>query len=161
MIGITIFINLTMATDWLLRVGDGNNFKNSAIHKIWGIQSTTTIGKHFTKTVRPGDRLWFIKSKSQGKVLAVATYCLHNKRDLGPLIDLTPTNEELGWTNNGPDWISDTEIHYTHLYDLENCDLFTKINGPSTIRKYDEKCQINLSNEYSYIIKYSKVKCNV
>jgi hypothetical protein len=98
-----------------------------------------------------------VKSKSQGKLLAVATYCSHNKRDFGPLIDVTLTNEELGWTGSEIEWTSDTEIHYSDLYGLNNCELLTHINSPLTIRKYNEKCLVNLPVEYSYIVRYSKI----
>jgi hypothetical protein len=146
-----------MTIDWLLRIGDGKNFISSSGKKIWGIASTITANKNFLKTVKPGDRLWFVKSKSQGKLLAVATYCSHNKRDFGPLIDVTLTNEELGWTGSEIEWTSDTEIHYSDLYGLNNCELLTHINSPLTIRKYNEKCLVNLPVEYSYIVRYSKI----
>jgi predicted secreted protein len=144
-----------MSIDWILRVGDGINLKNSSKYKIWGIQSSTPDNKYFITNVNPGDRLWFVKNKSQGKLVAVATYCSHNKREFGPLIDISLTNEELGWT--GGDWTSDIEVHYTDLYGLNNCELLTHINGPKTIRTYNEKCRINLAVEYSYIVRYSKV----
>ena len=53
-----------MTTDWLLRVGDGENFINSSRYRIWGIQSTSPANKHFIRNVKIGDRLWFVKSKS-------------------------------------------------------------------------------------------------
>lgn len=146
-----------MTTDWLLRVGDGKNLKSSSKYRIWGIQSTTPTNKHFLKNVKPGDRLWFVKNKSQGKLIAVAIYRSHNRRHSGPLIDTCMTEEELGWTHDGPDWKSDTEIHYSDLYGLENCNHLTHIKGPSTIRKYDEKCRVDLAVEYSYIVLYSKI----
>jgi hypothetical protein len=147
-----------MTTDWLLRVGDSKNFINSSKYRIWGIQTKTSPhGKHFIENVKPGDRLWFVKSKSHGMIIGVATYRAHNKREFGPLLDISMTNEELGWTNDGPDWTSDTEIHYTDFYGLANCELLTHIKGPSTIRKYDDKCRIDLAVEYSYIVRYSKI----
>jgi len=147
-----------MTTDWLLRVGDGENLKRSSKYRIWGIQALTSPhGKYFIQNVKSGDRLWFVKSKSQGKLIAVATYRSHNKREFGPLIDMSLTNEELGWTGNGMDWTSDIEVHYTDLYGLADCELLTHIKGPSTIRKYDEKCRVNLAVEYSYIVRYSRV----
>ena len=147
-----------MTTDWILRVGDGVNLINSSKYKIWGIQTATSShGKHFVENVKPGDRLWFVKSKSKGKLLAVATYCSHNKREFGPLIDISLTNEELGWSGDGEHWTSDTEIHYDNLYGLNNCELLTHIKGPSPIRKYDEKCKVLLAVEYSYIVRYSKI----
>jgi len=89
--------------------------------------------------------------------LAVATYRSHNKRELGPLINISLTNEELGWTGSKTDWTSDIEIHYTDFYGLNICELLTHIKGPSTIRKYNEKCSLNLEVEYSHIVHYSKV----
>jgi len=71
------------------------------------------------------------------------------------LIHLTKTDEELGWT--GDEWTSDTEIHYTDLYGLNECELLTEIKGPSTIRRYDSKCMVDLAKEYPFIVKYSKV----
>jgi hypothetical protein len=146
-----------MTADWILRCGDGENLKRSSKYRIWGISSKTSTNKHFLKNVKPGDRLWFVKSKSQGKLLAVATYRSHNLRYEGPLIDISLTNEELGWTGSGEDWTANIELHYTDLYGLSNCELLTHIKGPSTIRKYDEKCRVNLDVEYSYIARYSRV----
>lgn len=146
-----------MTTDWLLRVGDGKNLASSSNYKIWGIQSTTSGNKYFLKNVNAGDRLWFVQSKSNGKIIAVATYCSHNKREFGPLVNVSMTNEELGWTGGGVKWISDTEIHYTDLYGLSDCNILTNIKGPGTIRKYNKKCAVNLAVEYTYIIKYSNI----
>ena len=147
-----------MTVDWLFRIGDGNNFINSTKYSIWGIKSDPPSGKYFLNNVKPGDRLWFVTSKSNGKIIAVSTYRSHNKREFGPLIDLSFTNEELGWENDTTNWVSDTEIHYTDLYNLSNCELLTHIKCPSTIRKYDdEKCRVNLPVEYSNIVRYSKI----
>ena len=59
--------------DWLLRVGDGINFMNSSKYKIWGISTQSTCGKYFIKTVKSGDRLWFVQNKSHGQIIAVAS----------------------------------------------------------------------------------------
>ena len=146
-----------MSTDWIVRCGNGENLKNSSKYRIWGIASKTPTNKHFIKNVKPGDRLWFVKSKSHGKLVAVATYRSHNSRELGPLIDISLSDKELGWTGSGVDWSADLEVHYTDLYGLNDCELLTHVKGPSTIRKYDEKCRVNLALEYSYIVRYSKV----
>ena len=98
-----------------------------------------------------------MKSKSQGKLVAVATYRSHNFRELGPLVDISLTNEELGWVGSGTKWHANVEIHYTDLYGLCDCELLSHINGACTIRKYNEKCRVNLPVEYSYIVRYSKV----
>ena len=146
-----------MTTDWLLRVGDGENFINSSKYRIWGIQSTNPANKHFIRHVKIGDRLWFVKSKSNGKIIAVATYQSHNKRDLGPHVNLTMTNQELGWSGEGPDWTSDIELHYSDLYGLSDCELLTHIQGASTIRKYHDNCRVKLDIEYSHIVRYSRI----
>ena len=145
-----------MTVDWILRAGNGENLKHSSKHRIWGVVAKNSLGKHFIKNVKPGDRLWFVKSKSQGKLIAVATYRSHNKRDFGPLIDISLTDEELGWADSSGG-NSDIEVHYTDLYGLSDCELLTHIKGPSTIRKCDEKCRVNLAVEYSYIVRYSRV----
>tara|TARA_B100000900_G_C20498074_1_gene682533 strand:+ start:605 stop:1060 length:456 start_codon:yes stop_codon:yes gene_type:complete len=142
---------------WLLRVGDGENFISSSKYGIWGIQSSFN-SKHFLKNVKPGDILWFVQSKNQGKIIAVSTFSSHNLRDFGPLVDISLNNEQLGWNEKGKDWNNiDVEVHYTELYGLYNCELYTNITGPKTIRKYNEKCKINLENEYNHILRYSKV----
>ena len=146
-----------MTTEWLLRVGDGENFINSSQYRIWGIQSTSPSNKHFLKNVKIGDRLWFVKSKSNGKVLAVATYRSHNKRDLGPLVNFTMTNQELGWSGEGQDWTSDIEVHYSDMYGLSDCEILTHIKGAATIRKYDDNTRVNLAIEYSNIVRYSRI----
>jgi len=149
-----------MNTDWILRVGDGGNLIRSSKHRIWGIQAKTTNSKYFVKNVKCGDRLWFVKSNSNGKLLAVATYRSHNMRVFGPLLN-TMTNEELGWTGDDTNWASEYEIHYSDLYNLTSCNMLTHIKGAATIRKYNENCKVNLAVEYSSITKYSRVTCEL
>lgn len=145
-----------MVNDWLLRVGNGNNFYRSTKYKLWGIKSSHPWSKYFLKNVSLGDRLWFVKSGSNGLIIAVSTFYSYNERILGELIDITMTNEELGWDGDNTLW--DTEIHYRDLYHLEDCNMYTHIKCPTTIRKYDKKCLINLPTEYEQIVKYSKAR---
>jgi len=142
--------------DWLLRVGDGVNFWNSSKYFTWGVKSWISPVKSFIKNVKPGDRLWFISSKSHGKIIAVSTYRSHNGREIGPLVDVTKTNGELGWVRGDGEW--DTEIHYTNLYNLDKCSLLTHIKGAATVRILNEKCPLKLPIEYSYIERYSKAE---
>lgn len=149
-----------MAKDFILRVGDGEHFKNSSLYNIWGINSKTIFSKFIMNKALPGDRLWFVKSKSNGKIIAVATFVSFKRRELGPLIDITYTNEELGWTNQEGEW--DIELHYNNLYNLTESELYSEIKGTATIRLYkSETSKINLPNEYNYILKYSKVKSHM
>ena len=82
-----------MATDWLLRIGDGDHFAVSSKLNIWGINSKNSFGKYFIRSVVPGDRLWFVKSKSKGLLVAVSTFTSFNQRELGPLVSITRTND--------------------------------------------------------------------
>ena len=136
---------------WILRVGDGENFVKGNPRCLWAVKDSH---KSFLENVKQGDKLWFIKSGSNGQILAVATYCSHTKRQIGELINLSLTNAELGWDDNHN---SDTEIHYTDLYNVSDCNLLTHIKGAVTIRKYNEKCQVNLPIEYANICRYRKV----
>lgn len=145
-------------TNWLIRVSDGKNFINSSKYKIWGIKKKNNNGaKNMLSNIKQGDKLWFIKSKSNGKVLAVATYSSHNDRVLGPLINTTLTDEELGWEPNylSTEW--DTEIHYINLYNTSLCELYTHITTPAGIVKETSECVLDLDIEYFYITKYANI----
>ena len=149
----------SIATDhWLIHTGDGTNFNNSSLRNIWGINSTSSSGKHFVNIVKEGDILWFVQSKTCGKIIAMAIFRSCCKRELGPLIDVSLTDDELGWTNNLRSLkIWDTEIHYTNLYNVRTCELLTHIVGPNPIRKYTDACKINLPVVYSHIVRYSNI----
>ena len=144
-----------MLKHWLLRIGDGDHFNNSSSKSIWGINSSHSLAKWFLSNVSEGDLLWFVKGKTNGQIVAVATFTGTKMRILGPLIELTSTNEELGWTKTDGDW--DTEVHYKDLYNLTHCDLFSHLIGPCVIRPYNDKCRVNLIMEYPSIVRYSKV----
>ena len=141
---------------WLLRIGNGTHFKSSSEKNIWGMSTTNNTNvQSFLKTVKPGDILWFILGKSNGKVLAVAEYVRNNKRELGPLINVTSTDEELGWTDTIGDW--DYEVHFKDMFVVDKLKLLTEIKAATTVRKYNEKCMVNLPEEYKNIMKYSVI----
>ena len=145
-----------MEQHWLLRIGNGQNFINSSNKKIWGISDKSPPNKYFLKNVKKGDLLWFITSKSNGHAIFLASFDKNIKRELGPCLDITYTNNELGWDDMGCK--SDIELHYIELYNIKECNIFTNIQSPSVIRKYNKnKCDIDLEVEYKNIIKYSKV----
>ena len=148
-----------MPAHYLLRIGDGDHFCSSSFYAIWGVHSKVGPVKGFLKNVKQGDYLWFVKGKNKGQIIAVATFHHANQRIIGPIIDLTRTNQELGWTKTEGEW--DTEIHYTHLYNLTPCELYSEIKGAATIRKYSDKCKVDLPNEYPTIVRYSTVVPNM
>ena len=135
--------------DWILRVGDGQNFNNSSNHEIWGVKSNCC--KNILKRIRSGDRLWFVKNGSGGKLIGVSIYCSHNTRVFGPLLNISMTDKELGWTSKHRVSPWDIEIHYTDLYRLEHLCLLTYIKGQTPVREYNENCKIDLLAEYNMI----------
>ena len=139
--------------DWLLRIGDGEHFQSSSKMNIWGVDSSNTNVKFFMKQVKIGDHLWFVRTG--GQIIAVSTFTCLKDRVIGPLITLTPTNEELGWTKQKGDW--DKEVHFNDLYNLASLNLMAGIKSPMVVRLYNEKCLVDLPKEYTYITRYSKV----
>jgi len=136
-----IFLNIDDSKiHWLLRIGNGNNFKNSSKFNIWGVKQTNNT-KFFEKTVKKGDILWFVVSNNNGQAIAFAEFISYNER--------TKTDTELGWglENNSNNWT--TEINYKNLSNIENGNYFTNITGQNVnIRKYNDKCKINLPEIY-------------
>jgi len=88
-------------------------------------------------------------------IVAVATFTRTKERVLGPLFALTLTDAELGWVN--VDGKYDTEVHYKDLYNLTHLRLLSDIKSPLVIRKYDDKCKVDLVTEYPHIVRYLKV----
>lgn len=140
---------------WFLHIGDEKHFLASMPKQIWGIKSSYSHGKYFLRTAKQGDILWFVK---KGSLLsAMAIFMETRKREVGPLIALTPTSEELGWTKGGDSW--DTEVHYKELYDVSGLELHTGLKGTYVIRLFNkDKCDVNLPTEYDMIVRYSKVQ---
>lgn len=145
-------------TDWLLRVGDTSHLFSALPFRIWGVNSKDKNNiPYFLRNVKPGDRLWFISGKSQGKAVVVATFVRHAPRELGPLVQVTRTDEELGWTHVPGEW--DTEVHYADAYDIRGIDIHTKIQSPRVVRAFNpEKCAVDLPQEYTNIVRYSRVR---
>ena len=144
-----------MTNHWILRVEDGVHFIKAQRLMRWGINSKhINWATSFMNKVKAGDIIWFVK-QGKGQVLGVATFTYHCKRELGPLVAVTPTNQELGWTKTKGEW--DTEVHYKDLYDVTELKLLTRIKGQLVGRLYNEKCKVNLPEEYANIIKYSKI----
>ena len=139
----------------LIRVGDGLHFNNSSPKSIWGINSNNSFGKWFIHTAKEGDLLWFVKGKSNGQIIALAKLKSTKKRIIGPLITITLTNEELGWNKTDGEW--DTEVHYSDLYNLTKCNMYSGIKGARPIRLYNDKCNVNLPTEYHHIVRYSTI----
>ena len=142
-------------THYIIRVGDGINFTNSSRYNCWGLNSNNNNVKYLMKHIKENDILWFIKNKTNGQVIAVSKYTTNEKRILGPLINISKTNEELGWNNIEN---IDIMIYYDNLYNISRCNIFINLKGQNSIYKYsDNKFNIDLKKEYYNIIKYSNI----
>jgi hypothetical protein len=138
-----------------MRTGTGTHFISSSKYFRWGINSKHSSSKWFLVNVKKGDILAFVKGGGKGQIVAVATFIETTVRVLGPLIAITNTNEELGWTETEGNW--DIEVIYKDLYNVSLCGLYSEIKGAVGIRLYNDKCKVNLPSEYENIVRYSKV----
>ena len=142
-------------THYIIRASDGANFKRSSSYHTWGCNSKGSMMKNFMKNVKPGDIIWWATKKSNGKVIGVAQFDSHRPRTSETLSD-----ETLGWVQEDPNnpVVWDTEIRYSNLYNIEHCTHLLTYIKSQTISKYDAtKCNVNLIDEYSYIIRYLRV----
>ena len=94
---------------WLIRVGDGENLRNSN-YPFWGVKQRF---KGNVKKMKHGDVLLFITSKQgdeSGKVIAMGEYTEYYDRHDEPLLQIhTKTNVEQNWKGS-EDW--SIQIHY-------------------------------------------------
>jgi hypothetical protein len=130
-------------TNWLFRVGNGVELFNSSVFNIWGINSLNSDSKFFLRKANPGDCLWFVKGNSNGLIVAVAIFERSVKRVCGECM----TYEQLGWTNFPG--LCETDIHFKNFKKIENLNLKSQIKSPKVVRKYNEKCLVNLPEMYS------------
>ncbi len=143
-----------MVQHWLLRVGDASNFIKAIPYNLWGISSSTKTNMKFLSYVSKGDILWFVKNSSNGQLIAVASYVGHQRRTIGPLVSLSKTDEELGWSGTSGKY--DVEILYDNIYIIDRCNLQSNIQGACVIRRYNHNCKLDLPRVYERIKLYSK-----
>ena len=129
---------------WIFKVLNTDDFHNSEEFNTWGLCSKGTYSELFMKKVKIGDKLWSINKKKQ--IFCVANYKHHNKRLFGPLINLTKTNEELGWANMNK---VDIEIHYENLKDIEDKNMKYHFDFISQVILNDvSSSHMNMEHEY-------------
>lgn len=74
----------TDRTHWLIRVQDGENFRNSR-YPFWGVKrGHRGCIKTTVKKIKKGDILWFMTSKAHGgKLIGMSEYtCFYDEVDL-------------------------------------------------------------------------------
>lgn len=145
-------------THWIMRIAGGKHFEGSKRYGIWGLDTDTGFTKHFMKTAKPGDILWFaLNKKSGGKMSAVATFTHCKLREMGPLFAADRTNEELGWTETAGVW--DTFVFFKDLIDVKNCDILVQPEKkghhcPGNFQYTPTLCTENLPVIYPYIRRF-------
>lgn len=144
-------------THWLIRVGDGKNFRNSTF-PFWAVKSKcnkSIIHNRFNK----GDILWFLTSKANGgDIIAMAEYKEYYDRTDEPLLQInTVTDREQNWKGKEN---HDIEIHYKNLYITEKKTfLKTVIQCPAVLLEYEtfkDKGLPDLDEHYKGFIKYAE-----
>ena len=123
---------------WIIRVKDGENFRNSN-YPFWGVKrgcGKNGAQKTVVKKMKPGDILWFLTSKDYGsKFIGMCEYTCFYDRDDEPLIAInTKTNADQNWTGD-ENWT--IEIHYTKLYVTEKQNITACIPCGGSILEYE------------------------
>lgn len=145
---------------WLIRVGDGKNFRNSKL-PIWCVKRGKGGNiKTVVKKLNKGDLLCFIVPKKYGGiVIGMAEYHEFYDRNDEPLIKInTLTNKELGWEGD-TEW--DIQIHYRNLYITERLNISCCISCPGIILNYEtfkDRINDNLYDHYKNYKKYGEPK---
>ena len=123
---------------WIVRVKDGENFRNSKF-PFWGVKrghGREGAIKTIVRKIKPGDILWFLCSKDYGgKFIAVSEYSgFYDRRDEPFLPVNTLSNEEQGWRGNEA-W--DIQMHYSNIHKIEHLNRTEIIKCGGTILEYN------------------------
>ena len=151
--------------NWIIRVGDGDNFMKSSKINVWGIPDNSNASICFINNVKKGDVLWLITSNSGGKIIAVATYeemlCViptpnrFMNSSKNALMD-NLSIEDFTYKQDAPNML----MRYKDLYvlsEIEHPELLTCMKSirMMSIYKYrgieDNHCKVDLDMEYIII----------
>jgi hypothetical protein len=124
-----------MTIHWIIRVGDGENFRNSRF-PVWGVNRRWG-NENNVKKIKKGDIIWFLTScKYGGKLIGMCEFCQYYDRLDEPLLPInTVTNEEQNWVGGGA-W--DIQIQYTNLYVTEKQNIKGCIHSRKGVVEYEE-----------------------
>jgi hypothetical protein len=120
-----------MSTHYIIRVKDGENFRNS-IFPFWGVKKCM---KGNVKKMKKGDILWFLTSIPYGgKIIGMAEFVEWHDRREDILQINTKTNVEQKWKGDD-DW--DIQINYCNLYNTEKQNIIGCIQCAAVILSYE------------------------
>ena len=138
---------------WIIRVNDGENFKNSN-YPFWGVKrGRKGCIKTIVTKIKPGDILWFLTSKPYGgKIIAMSEFTCFYDREDEPLIPIhTYSNREQNWKGDEK-W--DIQIHYTNLYITEKQNISAVIQCGGIIVEYETFRNKGLPDLYTHYKNY-------
>ncbi len=72
------------------------NVQRSYHTGVWSFKGHVPNWKKFCREAKAGDAVWFVANETKGRVVLQASYVGFRKRELGPLFNVTPTDEDLG-----------------------------------------------------------------
>jgi len=120
---------------WLIRVGDGENLRNSK-YPFWGVKRGKNGSiKTIVNKMLIGDIICFMTSKPYGgKIIGMCEYTGFYDRKDEPLLQIdTKANIEQNWKG---DDLWDIQIHYTNLYITEKQNILSCIRCGGIILNY-------------------------
>ena len=149
---------------WIIRIPDYESFANVSYYKFWLFDSKKLWNcKRFQENIRKGDTIWFMKSGSKGRILAMATFKRLEDRKLGPLINISMTNEELELPKEMEK--VDTEIHFHKFFDLQELRINADIRFSRDFFEIDKEKNQDvykvLVEEYNLIKRYGRIPRNL
>ena len=151
------FLKIAIMDHWIIRVGDGENFRNSK-YPIWGLKKGNGSVEGIVKKIKRGDILWFLTSKKYGGILiGMAKFIDYNNRKNEPLVNInTVSNKDQNWKGD-EEW--DIQIKYGNLYEIEKQEIKLCIQCSAIIMNYKNfksKIDEDLNMHYRNFLFYSK-----
>tara|TARA_B100000963_G_C22606621_1_gene662820 strand:- start:1463 stop:1924 length:462 start_codon:yes stop_codon:yes gene_type:complete len=143
---------------WIIRVGDGINFKNSK-YPFWGMKKGSGGGiKTLASKIKRGDILWFVTNKKHGGyIIGMAEFINMFDKDDEPLVEInTQSNLKQNWVGND-NW--KLQVNYKNLYNTEKQKIQCIIQCAAIILNYErfkEKITANLYEHYKNYIYYAE-----
>jgi hypothetical protein len=81
---------------WII-YAKNQNAQRSYHTGVWSFKGHVSNWKKFTREAKAGDAVWFVETGTNGRVVLQASFVRCRARELGPLFNVTPTDEELGY----------------------------------------------------------------
>ena len=139
---------------WIIRINDYEAFCSLNQKRIWLYNSKNQWNcKKFHSTVKKGDIIWFVRAKTNGHILAVATV---------QKLDTLPRTQKSKLAL--PDSMEnvDTQIQYNKFYHLEDLELEAKARFSRDFFQVDKDKHLDLylmlGSELALIRRYSTLK---